>query len=52
MIGDYPWPNFNIADSCLVCGAILIGLYALFTPTPKPTVAANETAAIEDKAEN
>ncbi|MBQ7030478.1 MAG: signal peptidase II [Thermoguttaceae bacterium] len=52
MLGDYPWPNFNIADSCLVCGAILIGLYALFTPTPKPAVAANETAAMEDKAEN
>jgi hypothetical protein len=40
----------------LVCGAILIGLYALFTPTPKPAVAANETASsvseAEDKAEN
>ncbi len=52
MLGDYPWPNFNIADSCLVCGAILIGLYALFTPTPKPNVAANATETTEDKAEN
>ena len=34
MLGDYPWPNFNIADSCLVCGAILIGAYALFAPNP------------------
>ncbi|MGL4593564.1 MAG: signal peptidase II [Thermoguttaceae bacterium] len=30
MIGDYPWPNFNIADSCLVCGAILLITYSLF----------------------
>ncbi len=52
MLGDYPWPNFNIADSCLVCGAILIGFYALFVPTPKPAVAANEAAAMEDNAEN
>ena len=52
MLGDYPWPNFNIADSCLVCGAILIGLYALFTPTPKPAVAANEASSTEDNAEN
>ena len=36
MIGDYPWPNFNIADSCLVCGAILIGIYAVFAPNPNP----------------
>ncbi|MDD3587192.1 MAG: signal peptidase II [Thermoguttaceae bacterium] len=28
MIGSYHWPNFNIADSLLVCGAILIFLYA------------------------
>lgn len=45
----YNWPNFNIADSCLVCGAILIGLYALLVPTPKPAVATETT---EDKAEN
>ena len=56
MIGDYPWPNFNIADSCLVCGAILISLYALFTPNPKPEVAAGDAASTtnetEDKSEN
>ena len=52
MLGDYPWPNFNIADSCLVCGAILIGFYALFTPTPKPAVAANDASSTEDNAEN
>lgn len=30
MIGSYHWPNFNIADSLLVCGAILIGIFAFF----------------------
>ena len=24
MLGSYPWPTFNIADSMLVCGAILM----------------------------
>lgn len=52
MLGDYPWPNFNIADSCLVCGAILIGLYALVVPSPKPEIKAPETATTEDKTEN
>lgn len=33
LIGDYHWPNFNIADSCLVCGCILVGGYALLAPT-------------------
>ena len=23
-IGQWPWPTFNIADSMLVCGAILL----------------------------
>ena len=31
MIGNWPWPNFNIADSLLVCGAILLVIYALFS---------------------
>ena len=42
MLGDYPWPNFNIADSCLVCGAILIGAYALFAPNPQPVQLAKQ----------
>ena len=28
MIGRHPWPNFNIADSLLVCGAILLVWHA------------------------
>ena len=28
MIGPYHWPNFNIADSLLVCGTILLVLHA------------------------
>jgi signal peptidase II len=29
MIGDWPWPTFNIADSLLVCGAVLLVWHAL-----------------------
>lgn len=32
MIGSWPWPNFNIADSLLVCGAILLVLHSFFVP--------------------
>ena len=28
MIGKYPWPTFNVADSLLVCGAILLVWHA------------------------
>lgn len=52
MIGSYPWPNFNIADSCLVCGAILIGGYALFVPTPKPQEIAKEIEAKQETEED
>lgn len=32
-----PWPNFNIADSCLVVGAAMLLIHALFmTDTPAP----------------
>jgi signal peptidase II len=30
MIGSYHWPNFNIADSLLVCGALLLVWHAFF----------------------
>ncbi|MBQ9812206.1 MAG: signal peptidase II [Thermoguttaceae bacterium] len=48
MLGDYPWPNFNIADSCLVVGAILIGVFALFTPAPKTIQVAEEPKQSND----
>lgn len=32
--GEYTWPNFNVADSLLVCGAIMLVLHSLFmSPT-------------------
>lgn len=30
-----PWPNFNIADSLLVCGAILLVIHSLFLARPQ-----------------
>ncbi|MDR1384358.1 MAG: signal peptidase II [Planctomycetaceae bacterium] len=30
MIGSYHWPNFNLADSYLVCGVICLAIYTLF----------------------
>jgi signal peptidase II len=30
--GQYTWPNFNIADSLLVCGAIMLAWHSLFPP--------------------
>jgi signal peptidase II len=30
MIGRWPWPNFNVADSLLVCGAAMLVWHALF----------------------
>jgi signal peptidase II len=36
MFGRWTWPNFNLADSFLVCGAILLGWHAFSVP-PKHT---------------
>ncbi len=38
MIGTWPWPNFNIADAVLVCGAALLVLHSFFFPEPDLTV--------------
>ena len=35
MIGKWPWPNFNIADSLLVCGAMLLAGHAFFQKDQK-----------------
>ena len=32
--GEFTWPNFNIADSLLVCGAILLLWHGLRHPAP------------------
>ena len=38
MIGSYHWPNFNLADSYLVAGIILLGIYIFFfVEQPKKT---------------
>lgn len=34
MIGSWPWPNFNIADSLLVCGVIALIFHTLFLGEP------------------
>ena len=31
---SYTWPNFNIADSLLVCGAIMLAVHSFLTPVP------------------
>ena len=33
--GTFTWPNFNIADSLLVCGAAMLMLHAFFFDQPK-----------------
>jgi signal peptidase II len=32
-VGDWHWPNYNLADSSLVCGALLLAWHALFVKT-------------------
>ncbi len=52
MIGDWPWPNFNIADAMLVCGAALLVLHSFFvedgsSKTAGRTKTPDETGALE-----
>ena len=35
MIGSYHWPNFNIADACLVCGVALMFIRVIFMPSAR-----------------
>jgi signal peptidase II len=37
MIGRWPWPTFNLADSALVCGATLLVFHAFFSKTDAET---------------
>ncbi len=45
MFGQWTWPNFNIADSLLVCGAILLVWHALTTGQAEASEAASSSAA-------
>jgi signal peptidase II len=36
VFGHWPWPNFNIADSLLVCGALVLVWHAFFQKDAKP----------------
>lgn len=40
------WPVFNFADCCLVVGAALLLIQALFTPADKPAPGANPTVKV------
>lgn len=48
LIGSYHWPNFNIADSCLVAGTILMIAYVLLFKGDAPK---NEEEEKEAKTE-
>ncbi len=41
-----PWPNFNLADCWLVCGAALLFFHALFLAPPDDVSAAEEEDAL------
>lgn len=47
MIGSWHWPNFNLADSSLVCGAALLVFHAFFS---KPACESGEAVAKEKVA--
>lgn len=39
--GQYTWPNFNIADSLLVCGAIMLAWHSFMPPATVPSNSSN-----------
>jgi len=41
--GSWPWPNFNVADSLLVCGALLLAWHAFFQKEPQGAVRQHES---------
>jgi signal peptidase II len=43
MIGTWPWPTFNIADSMLVCGAALLVWHAFWTKPEESGQGSGET---------
>ena len=44
-----PWPNFNIADVLLVCGAIMLFLHALIYTEPEK---AQKIATVQDHVDD
>jgi signal peptidase II len=36
--GEFTWPNFNIADSLLVCGAIMLATHSFLLSPPKKEI--------------
>jgi signal peptidase II len=46
--GDWKWPNYNVADSLLVCGAIILVLHAFFA---KPGVASEPKKTVTPEKE-
>lgn len=42
--GRFVWPNFNVADSCLVGGAAMIILHSIMQPAPRADRAASSAA--------
>ncbi|MFC1597424.1 signal peptidase II [Planctomycetota bacterium] len=44
MIGNWPWPTFNVADSLLVSGAILLVWHALWYTPEEPSARGNGPA--------
>jgi lipoprotein signal peptidase len=46
----FNWPVFNVADSCLVCGACWLLLQAFFTPTAKAPAAGAVPSAAEGES--
>jgi len=46
----YTWPNFNIADCFLVCGAIMLMVFALLAREPEEPAKSNEKKGNADKA--
>jgi len=44
MIGSWPWPTFNLADSMLVVGAGLIIIHVIWFDTPKKNEEAADSA--------